>query len=73
MTCIKGALWSEDFGAFLCVMCGAVIFCPVVGTIGVAGAPEILELLLQFVASKPMELHVYCFHLSGLDVVVYDA
>ncbi len=31
---VKGALWSEDFGAFLCVMCGTVVFCPVVGTIG---------------------------------------
>ncbi len=58
MKCIKGALWSEDVGAFLCVMCGAVVFCSVVGTIGVAGAPEVLELLLQFAASKPMETHV---------------
>jgi hypothetical protein len=58
---------------FLCVMCGAEVFSPLVGTIGVVGAPEVSELLLQFVASKPMESHVHCFRLPGLDVVVYGA
>jgi hypothetical protein len=54
-------------------MCSAVVFCPIVGTIGVAGVPEILELFLQFVAPKPMELYVHCFCSLGLDVVVHVA
>jgi hypothetical protein len=62
MKSIEGALWSEDFSALLCVMCGAVVFCPVVGLIGVAGAPEVSELLLRFATLKQMELHVHCFH-----------
>ncbi len=54
-------------------MCGAVVFCPVVDTIGVAGAPEVSEMLLQYTALKPMELHVHCFGFFGMDVVVYNA
>jgi hypothetical protein len=54
-------------------MCGTVVFCSLVGMIGVAGAPEVLILLLRFAASKPMESHVYCFCLPGLDVVVHNA
>jgi hypothetical protein len=41
--------------------------------IGVARASEVGELLLQCAASKPMELHVNCFCLLGLDVVVHNA
>jgi hypothetical protein len=54
-------------------MCGAVVFCPIVCTIGVAWAPEVSELLLRLRASKPMEMHVHCFCLLRLDVIIDDA
>ncbi len=54
-------------------MCGAVVFCPIVCAIGVAWAPELLELLLRLAALKPMETHVHCFHSLRLDVIIDSA
>jgi hypothetical protein len=42
--CIEDTLGHDDFGAFLCAMCGPVVFCPIVCAMGVAWAPEVLEL-----------------------------
>jgi hypothetical protein len=49
--CVKDALGREDFGAFLHVVSGAVVFCPIVCAIGVAWAPEVSELLFRLTAS----------------------
>ena len=49
------------------------MFCPVVGAIGVSGAPDVTELLLRFTATKPVEAHIHCFRASLLDVAIYYA
>ncbi len=46
---------------------------PVVCSVGVSWAPEKMELVLGFAASKPMESHIHGFCASGLYVVVHDS
>jgi hypothetical protein len=50
-----------------------VVFGPVVCSVVGSWAPEKMELLLDFAASKPMESHIHGFCASGLYVVVYDS
>jgi hypothetical protein len=66
-------LGGRIFVCFLCVMCSAVVFCPIVCAIGVTWVPEVSELLLHLAASKPMETHVHCFCLLRLDVIIDNA
>ncbi len=46
---------------------------PVVCSVGGSWAPEKLELVLGFVASKPTESHICGFCASGRYVVVHDS
>ena len=59
--------------AFLRVMRSAVMFCPVVGAIGVSWAPEVPKLLLRFATPKPMEAHIHRFRSAQLNIVFDDA
>ncbi len=46
---------------------------PGVCSVGGSWAPEKMELVLGFAASKPMESHVHGFCALGLYVVVHDS
>ncbi len=46
---------------------------PVVCSVGGSWAPEKMELVLGFAASKPMELHIHGFCVLGLYVVVHGS
>ena len=59
--------------SFFNVVCCAVMLGSVVSLIGWSRALEILELILCFLASEPMESHVHCFGASRLNAVVHNA
>ena len=50
-----------------------VVFCPVVSKVKFASAPEETELFASLAISKPVESHVHCFGLFGLDFAVNDS
>ncbi len=52
--------------SFFNVVCCTVMLGPVVSLVGGSRVPEKLELILRFLASKPMELHVHGFGASRL-------
>ena len=55
------------------MVCGRVVFCPIVSVVEFAGAPVDAELVLAFVISEPVESHVHGFGPFGLDLSVDDA
>ncbi len=54
------------------MVCGAVMFGPVVVEIGFAGLPVEPELILCFTVPQPMEPHVHGFGAPWLNVGVYN-
>jgi hypothetical protein len=67
----KYTLLREDFMLLFNVVCCAVVLGPVFSLVGWSRATEKSDLILGFVPSKPMELHVHGFRASWLTVAVY--
>ena len=56
-------------GFFFDVMCGAMMFGPIVGSLIGCGGPVVMELALRVATTKPMESHIHCFGATWLYVV----
>jgi hypothetical protein len=65
--------WVRNLCLSFNVVCCAVMLGPVVILVGGSRVPEKLELILHFLASELMELHVHGFVASRLNVVVHNA
>ncbi len=42
---------GENCRTFFAMVCGAVVFCPIIGAVGVSGTPVITKLLVGFTAT----------------------
>ncbi len=75
MTKVQNLLeWVVQLSSHVAVVAGGMVLCPVVGKVGVVRSQEETELVLvDTVATEPVEMHVHGFGLFGLDTTIDDA